>query len=371
MMGLRDVEVQAGTFVVGPIDLEVRAGEYAVLLGPSGAGKTLVLEAIAGVRRLRAGRIFASGEDITALPPERRGVGLVFQDGLLFPHLSVAHNVAYGLVAARRARRRDLEGHGASRGVAELAAQVGITHLLDRRPATLSGGERQRVALARALAAGPKALLLDEPLSAVDAEAREGLQHVLRRVCRDEGLAVLHVTHDRTEAFALADVCAVIVAGRLRQTGVPRDLLQRPADDAVARIAGARNVLSARRDPRDARVALLEAGGSLRVADPLPAALGAIVVRAEDVHVWRPGGAPAGAGSLLAGVVVRLMLYGGHLLVEVRTPGAVEALLPLRTADSLGLVAGAAVELTVAADVVHALVAGEADAAPDAAGPAA
>lgn len=367
MIALRAVEVQAGGFLVGPVDLEVGAGEYGVLLGPSGAGKTLVLEAVAGVRRIRAGRVLAGGRDITALAPEGRGVGLVFQDGLLFPHLSVARNVAYGLAAARRRAGESLLGRrsrGGAARVQELAARVGIAHLLSRRPATLSGGERQRVALARALAAGPRALLLDEPLSAVDGEAREELQAVLRRVCHEEELAVLHVTHDRSEAFALADVCAVLVAGRLRQTAAPRELLRRPADEAVARLAGARNVLPASRDRQDPRLARLVGGGFLRAAKPLPTALHAVVVRPEDVQVWRPGEMPAGGLNRLAGVVVLTVLLGGFVRVSIETrvagaasPAVLEALLPLRSADALGLAAGATVELGVAADTVYAIAA--------------
>ncbi len=254
MIGLRQLEVEAGGFRVGPLDLEVADGAYAVLLGPSGAGKSLVLEALAGVRVAAAGRMVVDGDDVSRLPPERRRVGLVFQDGLLFPHLDVAGNVAYGLRAEGGSGRRGRED-----GVRELAASVGVEQLLKRRPDTLSGGERQRVALARALAARPRALLLDEPLSAVDVEAREDLQDMLRAVSRDRGLTVLHVTHDRAEAFALADVCAVLVDGRLRQVGRPQDVLRRPADDAVARFLGARNVLRAARDPGDASLA--RAGG--------------------------------------------------------------------------------------------------------------
>ena len=238
------------------MDLAVEDGRYLVLLGPSGAGKSLVLEAVAGVRRPRAGEVRVAGADVTGLTPERRHVGLVFQDGLLFPHLTVAANIAYGMRRGDGRAPRDAE-------VRSLAEAVGATELLARRPATLSGGERQRAALARALAARPRALLLDEPLSAVDPEAREALQEVLRSVCRERGLPVLHVTHDRDEAFALADEVAVMIAGRVHQTGRPLDVLRRPADAAVARFLGARNVLAARRDPADPRVAVLEAGGRL------------------------------------------------------------------------------------------------------------
>ena len=354
MIGLRGVEVVAGDFSVGPLDLEVPAGAYGVLLGPSGAGKTLVLEALAGVRPVRAGRLLVDGDDVTRLPAERRRIGLVFQDGLLFPHLSVADNVAYGL------HRRDGERTGWRRRpsadrLTALAGEVGISHLMERRPATLSGGERQRVALARALAARPRALLLDEPLSAVDLEAREELQDMLRLLSRREGLTVFHVTHDRAEAFALADTCALLVDGRLRQTGRPQDVLRWPADEAVARFLGARNVLRSVRDESDPHLAHLAAGLVVRAADPLKAATVDLIVRPEDVEVWPVGAAPSEAVNRLSATVVRLVLQGGHVLVGAETPTPLEALVTARRADDLRLGVGANVELTVDPACVHAI----------------
>ena len=353
MIGLRQLEVEAGGFRVGPLDLEVPDGAYAVLLGPSGAGKSLVLEALAGVRVAAAGRMVVDGDDVSRLAPERRRVGLVFQDGLLFPHLDVAGNVAYGLRGADAGGRRGRAG-----AVRELAASVGAEHLLKRRPDTLSGGERQRVALARALAARPRALLLDEPLSAVDAAAREDLQDMLRAVGRDRGLTVLHVTHDRAEAFALADVCAVLVDGRLRQVGRPQDVLRRPADDAVARFLGARNVLRAVRDPGDAFLARAGDGLALRVADPLPETAVDVVVRPEDVECWPAGGAPPAAVNVVPATVVRLVLQGGHVLVGTESPVPLDALLTARRADELGLRLGARVDLTLEPGRLHVIPSG-------------
>ena len=352
MIELRGVRVDAGGFSVGPVDLEVGDGRYVVLLGPSGAGKSLVLEAVAGVRPAAAGAVLIGGADVTGSSPERRRVGLVFQDGLLFPHLTVAANIAYGM----RAARRDGAGEAPSgrvaldAEVANLAEAVGASVLLGRRPATLSGGERQRVALARALAARPRALLLDEPLSAVDPEAREALQDVLRRVCRERRLPVLHVTHDRDEAFALADECVVMVAGRVHQSGRPLDVLRRPADAVVARFLGARNVLSATRDPRDPRVALLKAGGSLRAAGPLPAAGVVVVVRPEDVRL-----AAAPSPGTLSATVTRLTLQGGHVLVGLEAPAPLEALVAAGELDAAGIRVGHAVTVTVRAEDVHVL----------------
>jgi ABC-type Fe3+/spermidine/putrescine transport system ATPase subunit len=347
---LAGVVVEAGRFRVGPIDLELRDGEYGVLLGPSGAGKSLVLEAVAGVRRTATGTIHLDGEDVTALTSEKRHVGLVFQDGLLFPHLSVAGNVAYGL------RRAGVSGRAArAADVARLAGAVGAADLLSRKPATLSGGERQRVAVARALAARPRALLLDEPLSAVDAEARESLQDLLRRVSHDQGLSVLHVTHDRAEASALADTCAVLVGGRLLQVGPPREVLRTPADETVARFLGARNVLQGTRDADDERLVRLPGGAELRVARSLPAGPAGLVVRPEDVRLWRVREAPAATSGVLRGTIVSLSLQGGFTLVRVEVPDALDALIPARDAEELGLALGAAVAVGVPAGAVHVL----------------
>ena len=353
MIGLRGVEVVAGDFSVGPLDLDVPAGEYAVLLGPSGAGKTLVLEAVAGVRAVSGGAVLICGEDVTSMPAERRGVGLVFQDGLLFPHLTVAQNIAYGIGAAWSLwpgrRRRALRPE-----VARLAAETGVADLLDRRPATLSGGERQRVALARALAAGPRVLLLDEPLSAVDADAREGLQDLLRRLNIDEGLTVVHVTHDLGEAFAVGGLFAVLVAGRLQQVGAPGDVLRRPATVEVARFTGARNVFEARPAPGDSSCLALALGGTLRISGPAPAGVHHAVVRADAITVVPEGCPRVGEGdTLLTGRVRRVVFAGATSVVEVDVPPLFRVAVAARELEALAIEQGGTVSLRVPAAAVH------------------
>jgi len=353
MIGLCGVEVTAGGFSVGPLDLDVPAGEYAVLLGPSGAGKTLLLEAVAGVRPVHSGAVLIRGEDVTRMPAERRGVGLVFQDGLLFPHLTVAQNIAYGLGAAWPAwpgrRRRAFRPE-----VSHLAAETGVTDLLDRRPATLSGGERQRVALARALAPGLRVLLLDEPLSAVDADAREGLQDLLRRLNVDEGLTVLHVTHDLEEAFAVGGLFAVLVAGRLQQVGAPYDVLRRPATVEVARFTGARNVFEAWPVPGESSRLTLASGGTLRISGPVPAGVRHAVVRADDITV-APEKHPhvAEGDTFLTGRVRRVVCGGSTSVVEVDVPPLFRAAVTARELEALGIEPGSMVGLHVPAAAVH------------------
>ncbi len=221
-----------GAPVLRGADLRVAAGRVAVVLGPSGSGKSTLLRAIAGLERPVAGAVVCDGADLTPLPVHRRGVALMFQDGQLFGHLSVARNVEYAL-----RRRRVPRAERAAR-VGELLDLVGLAGFGDRAPATLSGGERQRVALARALAARPRLLLLDEPLSALDAGLRERLAADLRGILREAGTTTVMVTHDRAEAVALADHVAVMRDGVVVQQGTATSVWGAPVDVATARFLG-------------------------------------------------------------------------------------------------------------------------------------
>jgi thiamine transport system ATP-binding protein len=225
-----------GRAIVDDIDLEIGSGERCAVLGPSGSGKSTLLRMIAGLQRTTTGRVFLDDRDVTAVPAHARGVGLVFQDGALFPHRDVAGNVGYGLEIARVGRAEQ------ARRVAEALELVGLAGAGRRTIDTLSGGEAQRVALARALAPRPGALLLDEPLAALDAPLRERLQRELRGLFGDLGLTVLHVTHDVAEAFALGNRVAVLKEGTLAQVDTPARLWRAPADVWVARFLGLRNV---------------------------------------------------------------------------------------------------------------------------------
>jgi ABC-type sulfate/molybdate transport systems ATPase subunit len=229
VLTISGIRTQAGGFQLGPLELAVPAGRVLVVLGPSGAGKSMLLDTIAGFRTPQQGTVHLDSRDITRLPAEQRRIAVVFQDAALFPHLSVRDNVGFAL----RLRRR----HPAPL-VQDLLDKFGIAHLADRAPRSLSGGERQRVALARALAAQPAAMLLDEPLSALDQPVREELRDVLRDTLRELHVPTIHVTHDRDEALRLADDLAILAAGTLRQTGPAAHLTQHPADAVTARMLG-------------------------------------------------------------------------------------------------------------------------------------
>jgi len=225
-----------GDFKLEVGSLEVAEEEYFVILGPSGAGKTVLLQLVAGILRPDSGSIMIGGKDVTHLPPEERNVGYVPQNYALFPHMDVYDNIAYGL------KVRGLDRSVVERRVKEIADRLEISHLLRRRPATLSGGEAQRVALARALAVEPKLLLLDEPLSAVDPNVRWELRGYLRSINEEFGVTVLHVTHDFVEAISLADRVAVMDKGTVMQIGEAEEVFYKPVNEFVARFTRSQNV---------------------------------------------------------------------------------------------------------------------------------
>ncbi|WP_234543670.1 ABC transporter ATP-binding protein [Streptomyces shenzhenensis] len=227
-----------GNVVLDSLDLTVEPGEVMALLGPSGSGKTTALRAVAGFVRPVSGRVFLGERDVTDLPPYRRGIGMVVQQYALFPHLRVADNVAFGLRARRTARAE------VRQRVAEALEMTGMTAYARRHPRELSGGQQQRVAIARALAIRPGVLLLDEPLSALDARLRSGMLAELARLHRElPDVSILYVTHDQVEALTLADRIAVMDRARLRACGTPAELYRAPADEFTASFVGGANLL--------------------------------------------------------------------------------------------------------------------------------
>jgi putative spermidine/putrescine transport system ATP-binding protein len=270
-----------GTRALEPVTLDIARGETVVLLGPSGCGKTTMLRLIAGLEQPDpGGRILFNDADVTAVPIERRNVGMVFQSYALFPNMTVAENIGYGL------RIRGIAQAERTARVAELVALTGIEGLEHRRIDQLSGGQRQRVALARAVAARPSALLLDEPLTALDAALRERLRAELNRLLRTLGITTIYVTHDQAEAMALGDRIVVMRKGAIAQAGAPREIYFAPQSRFVAEFIGAANIIEA--ECHDGALAL--PGGRLPLAD---GATGPVVamIRPESITVMAPDGA--------------------------------------------------------------------------------
>jgi len=225
-------------FALVDIDVEVAEGEYFVLLGPTGSGKTLFLDTLMGFYRTDEGKLCYRGRDVTSLPPEARGIGYVPQSDTLFPHLSVRGNVEFGL------RMRGAPERERAAKVEEVSEELGIRHLLDRKPRYLSGGEGQKTQLARALVTEPGLLLLDEPLSSIDAHAQGELMSLLRRINRARGVSVIHVTHSHLEARTLAGVMGVMMGGRLVQSGRVNEVYGSPATPEAARFLGFENLFT-------------------------------------------------------------------------------------------------------------------------------
>ena len=310
------------------LDLDIAGGEFLALLGPSGCGKTTALRAIAGFDRPDAGRVLLDGRDITDVPANKRDMGMVFQAYSLFPNLTVAQNVAFGL----RVRRRPPAEQ--TRRAGELLELVGLADRGNRYPHQLSGGQQQRVALARALAVSPQVLLLDEPLSALDAQVRVQLREEIRRIQLELGITTVFVTHDQAEALSVADRVGVLRDGRLEQVASPDDLYERPATAFVAEFVGTMNRLPAALS--DGGVQLLGTRRPVSGAVPPSGAVVALV-RPESLLVAAD---PAGTGR-----IVTRTFSGASTRVLVALPDGVEVRVDVASAVSGELTPGTAVSV--------------------------
>lgn len=316
-----------GRAVLSGVSLTVGRGELVAVLGSSGAGKTTILRCIAGHLEPDAGEVRIGGASMTGVPPERRKVGLVFQSYALFPHLSVRRNVAFGPERHGHSRASALEHADA------LLERLGLTGLGGRFPRQISGGEQQRVAVARALAIEPEVLLLDEPLSSLDAALRRDLRLLLRELQRAFAATTLWVTHDQEEALTVADRVAVLHEGRIQQAGTPLDLHTRPANPFVAAFVGKMNLLPADREPGARDAFRLRSGPPVRVAaDSLPAP-GAtaeaadpatVGMRPEVVQIGHPP--PTPGFNTATAEVKRVVFLGDRLEIELALTDAVRLL---------------------------------------------
>lgn len=297
------------TQAVHPLDLSIEDGEFVVLLGPTGAGKTTTLRLIAGLERPDAGQVLIDGDDVTRLAPANRNVSFVFQQYSLYPHLSVRDNLKFPLKApGNRLSRREREQR-----VNEVAAMVRIDHKLDNRATQLSGGEMQRVAIARALVRTPTIFLMDEPLSSLDAKLRADLRLELKRIQQDLGATILYVTHDQTEALTMATAIGVLNEGRLVQMGSPREIFTDPIDTYVATRLGT------------PRINLVPA--DLFADAPMPRGTHTLGLRTEHLALTRSD-TPHKSARMTAGAVparvTRVEHLGdqGHLHIETEAVGA-------------------------------------------------
>jgi len=299
------------------IDLTIAANEFFTLLGPSGCGKTTLLRLIGGFDQPTAGQIAIFGRDVAGLPPEDRPVNTVFQHYALFPHLTVAQNIGFALRMLGRPRAES------AATVERMVALVGLEGMEGRRPDQLSGGQRQRVALARALAPGPKILLLDEPLSALDAKLRQRMRSELKALQRETGIAFVFVTHDQDEALAMSDRIAVMQGGRVQQVGRPEDIYETPANRFVADFIGGANLIPARIGPQGAEAAglgLIPAQGDRGAAVTLAIRPERIGLVAEALRQAGDLGPLRVAERIYMGNELSFRLEGAELPLHVTLP---------------------------------------------------
>ncbi|MDQ0314016.1 ABC transporter ATP-binding protein [Amorphus orientalis] len=324
LLSIRDVRKSFGRLeAVGGVSLDIRENEFFALLGASGSGKTTLLRMLAGFETPTAGEILLDGKDVSRVPPNLRPVNLMFQSYALFPHMTVAQNIAYGLEMDRMGRTEIRSRVG------EMLEVIQLSHLADRKPEQLSGGQRQRVALARALVKRPRVLLLDEPLGALDKKLRGEMQLELKRIQDEFKITFIVVTHDQEEALVMADRIAILKDGLLLQCGTPHEIYEQPESRFAADFIGVMNFL-----PVHLRNGRLEADDGRVFAGPIPDGLGegdaaVVAVRPERLRL----GASDGENSL-TGRVTATAYHGLDLQLHLETPNAPKPVLVRLTADA-------------------------------------
>jgi molybdopterin-binding protein len=331
MLKLEHIHLQLGNFSLQDINLSVRKGSYCVLLGESGSGKTLILNTIAGLYKVKSGKIILNNKEITFEKIQNRKVGLLFQDYAIFPHLTVFQNIAFPLKIQKFPKKEIMLR------VMDLADEMSITNLLQRKPSGLSGGELQRVALARILAFNPEVLLLDEPLSSLDVTLRNDLRNTLRNLNR-KGITIVHVTHDFEEALALARHIAVIHQGKIIQQGGPAEVFRNPNSPFVAHFSGVKNFFKVEiNDDNQATI-----GGKIEINIPRNTNLsksGYILIRGEEIILSREKPDSSAVNNFLGKVKLIVMnQYGYEVVVDIGRD--IYSLITTQSAEKLQLKEG-------------------------------
>jgi ABC-type Fe3+/spermidine/putrescine transport system ATPase subunit len=345
MINIRDLSVDLGEFVLRDINLEINDGEYFILLGPTGAGKTVMLEAIAGLHPILKGAISVDGMEITRLKPEKRGVGIVYQDQMLFPHLSVEKNILFGLQAAK------CPSQNMKSQMDDIVDLLDIAHLLHREPKTLSGGEKQKVALARALITRPAVLLLDEPLSALDPNNRERLQYELAEIHRRLEVTIIHVTHDFEEARALGDRVAVLNEGQIAQVGTPEDVLRHPTSAFLADFALTRNIFNGTARQTEDGYMSVDIGNIELAVDSKATGEVNLALRPEDILISKEP-LRSTERNIFEGTITQI-LDRGIIYVTVTVPPDFVCLITRQAQDELDLRKGVRVWIAFKPSAIH------------------
>jgi len=349
--------VNVGRFSLKNIEFSMGPDDYVIILGPTGCGKTVTLEAIAGLRAPNSGAVFLNNREITHLPPERRALGFAYQDSLLYPFLSVQDNILFGARARRMAGAPEIK-----RRLEHLAEAMNIAHLLDRYPRFLSGGERQRVSLARAILTRPPLLLLDEPLSSLDQQTRYTMQELLREIHYAEGIGIIHVTHDFSEALQLGSHVIVMHNGQIEQVGKPQDIFFHPATEFAAKFLRGENLIQGKVLKQGGKLWFAYNGGDSYLG-PLPeyclpegsSASGkaqTLFIRSGSIRLSRCSDAPAAVNCWTA-LFNNAVINSTHVDVFCNGNGCWQASLSLTEWQELELSRGERVRLSVVPEHLH------------------
>lgn len=347
MIRIENLSKDLGEFFLRDVSLEINDGEYFMVLGPTGAGKTILLETIAGIYRADSGRIFLDEQDITDIPPRERNIGMVYQDYTLFPFLTVEDNIGFGL-KSRKVSKREIK-----RRVDELANLMAVFHLLHRYPGTLSGGEQQRIAIARALIMEPKVLLLDEPLSALDTQTAERLRQELKNVHSIMNTAIIHVTHSFEEAFLLGSRMAVMDKGEIVQVGTPNEVFRKPESEFAAEFLGVGNLFQGE-SRVDNDIASIDVDGINIVSATLKPGTVHVSIRPEDILVSTKQ-IVSSARNSFKGKIATIVDAGTifRIAVDVGIDNHFIVAITKQSFDEMNLKTGGEVYITFKASAVH------------------
>jgi molybdopterin-binding protein len=346
MIEVKNLYVDLGEFVLEDISLNIEEGEYFIILGPTGAGKTVLLESIAGLYPIKSGEIWLRGKEVTGVEPEKRRISIVYQDHVLFPHLSVRDNLTFGL-------RMQKTGTDAEKDRLDWVAELlGIDSLLHRRPDTLSGGEKQKVALGRAIITQPEVLLVDEPMSALDPETRESVQRELRQLHKALGITILHVTHDFEEAIALGNRIAVIGQGHLMQVGTPEEVFRHPNSEFVARFAMTRNIFVGRAEKKPSGDTIFKVDGTEFIIAADADGTHHASIRPEDILISTEP-IHSSARNCFPGTITNVVDKGSTLYVTVSIPPELSCLVTRHSFQEMELGEGKRVYITFKASSIH------------------
>lgn len=350
MLELENISITLGEFSLHDVSLEIETGEYMAIIGKTGAGKTILLETLAGIYSQESGSITLNGREITGVPPKDRSITMVYQDYMLFPHLTVEENIGFGL------KNRHVDPEIISEKVHEVAEIFAISHLLHRHPGTLSGGEKQRTAISRAIVMEPDVLLLDEPLSALDTQTRAKLKTELKKLHSRFKTTIIHITHNFDEVFSLADRVAIMEDGRILQVGSPDEVFRRPSSGRVAKFVGMKNIFECECRPEGGKTFINLDGHEMVSSGILPSShkgLKAMVaVRPEDIEIY-PGMPAVRSENVFPGTVENITGSGAFFSVIVNCSRPFEAFLSRQQFSSINISESDSVYLSFSPDSLH------------------